>query len=79
MARKRAGIQLRSSPRDLRAGAFIRIGSSEACIASGIGKVSIMDISKALVPFLAASLIVLGLVTYVPQVTLFLPNLLLGK
>ena len=48
-------------------------------IASGIGKVSIMDISKALVPFLAASLVVLGLVTYVPQVTLFLPNLLLGK
>lgn len=48
-------------------------------IASGIGKVSIMEISKALVPFLAASLVVLGLVTYVPQVTLFLPNLLLGK
>ncbi len=48
-------------------------------IASGIGKVSIMDISKALLPFLAASFAVLALVTYVPQVTLFLPNLLLGK
>jgi C4-dicarboxylate transporter DctM subunit len=48
-------------------------------IASGIGKVSIMDITKALLPFLAASFVVLGLVTYVPQVTLFLPNLLLGR
>ena len=48
-------------------------------IASGIGKVSILDITKALLPFLAASFAVLALVTYVPQVTLFLPNLLLGK
>ncbi len=48
-------------------------------IASGIGKVPIMDITKALLPFLAASFVVLGLVTYVPQVTLFLPNLLLGR
>ena len=48
-------------------------------IASGIGRVSIMDITKALLPFLAASFAVLALVTYVPQVTLFLPNLLLGK
>ncbi|WP_096437274.1 TRAP transporter large permease [Alteribacter populi] len=43
-------------------------------VASSIGKVSIWETSKALVPFLIVSLIVLLLVAYVPQITLFLPE-----
>lgn len=46
-------------------------------VASSIGKISLGKISRAVLPFLAVSLIVLLLVTYVPQLSLFLPNLLL--
>lgn len=45
-------------------------------VASSIGKVSIIKITKAILPFLIVSLIVLLLVSYVPAVTLFLPSLL---
>lgn len=44
-------------------------------VASGIGKVPIEKIAKAGLPFLLVSLLVLALVTYVPQVSLFLPGL----
>lgn len=44
-------------------------------VASSIGKVSIGKTSKALLPFLGASLVVLLLVAFVPQITLFLPSL----
>jgi C4-dicarboxylate transporter DctM subunit len=44
-------------------------------VASGIGKVSIEKIARAGLPFLIVSLLVLALVTYVPQVSLFLPAL----
>lgn len=47
-------------------------------IACGIGKISLVEITKAIGPFLAVLLIVLALVTYVPQITLFLPHLLYG-
>ncbi len=46
-------------------------------VASSIGKISLGKISKAVLPFLTVSLIVLLLVTYIPQLSLFLPNLLL--
>ena len=46
-------------------------------VASSIGKISLGKISRAVLPFLAVSLIVLLLVTYIPQLSLFLPNLLL--
>lgn len=45
-------------------------------VASQIGKVSIGKTTKELMPFLGVGLIVLLLVAYVPQITLFLPNLL---
>lgn len=45
-------------------------------VASSIGKVSIIKITKAILPFLIVSLIVLLLVSYVPAITLFLPSLL---
>ena len=44
-------------------------------VASGIGKVSIGKVSKASLPFLAVSLIVLTLVTLLPELSLFLPSL----
>lgn len=45
-------------------------------IASGIGKASIEDISKKIIPFFIALLIVVLILTYLPDIVLFLPNLL---
>ncbi|MFC0272600.1 TRAP transporter large permease [Metabacillus herbersteinensis] len=44
-------------------------------VASQIGKVSIGTTTRELIPFIGVSLIVLLIVAFVPQVTLFLPNL----
>ena len=48
------------------------------CLFAGasIGKISIAKATRAILPFLAVSLFVLMLVTFIPQITLFLPNLL---
>jgi tripartite ATP-independent transporter DctM subunit len=46
-------------------------------VASGIGKVSITTITKAGLPFLLVSLLVLLLLSYIPQISLWLPNLLM--
>ncbi|MEM1120170.1 MAG: TRAP transporter large permease [Bacteroidota bacterium] len=46
-------------------------------VAASIGKTSIGKVSKASLPFLAVSLIVLTLVTLLPQLSLFLPELIL--
>ena len=46
-------------------------------VASSIGKVSIGKVSKASLPFLAVSLIVLVLVTLIPELSLFLPQLIM--
>ncbi|GAK59814.1 TRAP transporter, DctM subunit subfamily [Candidatus Vecturithrix granuli] len=46
-------------------------------VSSSIGKISLGTLTKAILPFLAVSLIVLLLVTYIPQLSLFLPSLLL--
>ena len=45
-------------------------------VASGIAKTGIADISKAIIPYLAIELVVLLLISFIPQITLFLPNLL---
>lgn len=45
-------------------------------VASSIGKVPMGRLSKAILPFLAISLIVLILVTLIPELSLFLPALL---
>ena len=47
-------------------------------VASGIGKVPLEKVSKANLPFLGISLLVLTLVTLFPDITLFLPRLILG-
>lgn len=46
-------------------------------VASSIGKVSIGKVSKASLPFLAVSLIVLILVTLIPELSLILPQLIM--
>lgn len=45
-------------------------------VACGLANVSINKISKAIIPFVVASIIVLLLITYIPSITTFLPNLL---
>ncbi|NND06145.1 MAG: TRAP transporter large permease [Saprospiraceae bacterium] len=46
-------------------------------VASSIGKIPIGEVSRASLPFLVVSMIVLTLVTLLPQISLFLPNLFL--
>jgi C4-dicarboxylate transporter, DctM subunit len=45
-------------------------------VACGIANVSLAKISKAIMPFVIASIVVLLLVTYVPVISTFLPDLL---
>ena len=45
-------------------------------VAAGISKTTIMDISRGIVPFVVASIIVLMLITYIPVLSTFLPDLL---
>ncbi len=46
---------------------------------SGITKVPVMEVVKEALPFMAAIFIALVLVTYVPAISLLLPNLLMGN
>jgi len=48
-------------------------------VGCAIGKVSMEAVSRSILIFYVPMLIVLGLVTYRPALTLWLPNLLLGK
>ena len=47
-------------------------------VASAISKLSIGKIFRAALPFLAANIITLLAITYIPQLTMWLPNLI-GK
>lgn len=47
-------------------------------VASSIGKISMWEAIKAIVPFLLVSLFVLALVTFIPMVSLALPRFILG-
>jgi C4-dicarboxylate transporter DctM subunit len=44
-------------------------------IASGIGKISIEDVSKKVVPFLVVLIIDILILTYIPDIVLFLPRI----
>jgi C4-dicarboxylate transporter, DctM subunit len=44
-------------------------------VACAIGRISLGDVSKGIVPFIIWSIIVLMIVTYLPQTVLFIPNL----
>jgi C4-dicarboxylate transporter DctM subunit len=43
-------------------------------VACGISKISLKEISKAAIPFILASLVILILITYIPEIILFLPK-----
>lgn len=45
-------------------------------VAASLSKTNIIEISKGVVPFVIAAIIVLLLVTYIPAISTFLPNLL---
>lgn len=45
-------------------------------VSCGISKISLKEISRAVVPFVLASIAALLAITYLPQITLFLPNIL---
>ncbi len=45
-------------------------------VACGVSKITLGQISKSVIPYLVASLIVLILLTYIPDIILFLPNLM---
>jgi C4-dicarboxylate transporter DctM subunit len=48
-------------------------------VSQSIGKITLGKISRAILPFLGISIVVLMIVTFIPEVTLFLPRLLYGK
>ncbi|QTD41080.1 TRAP transporter large permease [Sporosarcina sp. Te-1] len=45
-------------------------------VAAGISKTTIGQISKGVVPFVVSSIIILLIITYIPQISTFLPDLL---
>ncbi|NRB54714.1 MAG: TRAP transporter large permease [Salinicola sp.] len=48
-------------------------------VASSISKVPVMEVVRAIIPFLICNLCVLLLVTYLPFLSLWLPNLIMGE
>ncbi len=47
-------------------------------VACGIGNISIEDLSKSIVPWLLVMIICLTLITFIPEISLFLPKLLIN-
>ncbi|WP_104205463.1 TRAP transporter large permease [Billgrantia saliphila] len=47
-------------------------------VVAGIGKLQMLTVARAILPFLACNLLVLLLVAYVPAISLWLPDLLMG-
>jgi len=45
---------------------------------SAIGKITIFEVTRAIVPFLVVLIASLFVVTYVPALVLWLPNLVMG-
>ncbi|HYE11885.1 MAG TPA: TRAP transporter large permease subunit [Patescibacteria group bacterium] len=45
-------------------------------VACGVSKISLKEISLRVIPYVIASILVLLLVTYIPQIALFLPNVM---
>ena len=48
-------------------------------VGCAVGKISIEKATKAMLPFYAAMIVVLLLVTFIPQLVLFIPNMLMGN
>ncbi len=47
-------------------------------VVSGIGKLQMLTVARAILPFLVCNILVLLLVAYVPAISLWLPDLLMG-
>ncbi|GHC29223.1 ABC transporter permease [Kushneria pakistanensis] len=47
-------------------------------VVSGIGEIRMSQVARAIIPFLLCNLAVLGLVMYIPAISLWLPNLVMG-
>ncbi|QEL11893.1 TRAP transporter large permease [Kushneria phosphatilytica] len=48
-------------------------------VVAGIGNLQTTRVARAIVPFLVCNLCVLGLVSYIPAISLWLPNLIMGS
>ena len=48
-------------------------------IACAIAKIRIIDFAKEALPFIAALVLVLLAISYIPELVLFVPNLIMGK
>lgn len=48
-------------------------------VVSGIGKLPMLTVARAILPFLLCNLLVLLLVAYVPSISMWLPDLILGQ
>ena len=48
-------------------------------VVSGIGNLQVLTVARAILPFLICNLVVLLLVAYVPAISMWLPNLILGQ
>jgi tripartite ATP-independent transporter DctM subunit len=48
-------------------------------VVSAIGRVEVMDVFFQAIPYMISLIVVLIAVTYIPQVSLFLPNLVMGR
>jgi len=46
-------------------------------VACAIGKISIAEVAKSLIPFLLSCLVVLGLIIFIPELSTFIPRLML--
>jgi C4-dicarboxylate transporter, DctM subunit len=46
-------------------------------VAAGIAKISLSEVSRAIWPFLVCNITILFLVSYIPAISLWLPNLLI--
>jgi tripartite ATP-independent transporter DctM subunit len=47
-------------------------------VACAVGKITVWEAMRSIWPFYGASLVVLGLVTYIPEISLWLPQLFRG-
>ena len=48
-------------------------------VTSGVTGMSMVQVTKAALPWLSVLLVFLVIITYIPQITLFLPNMIFGK
>jgi TRAP-type C4-dicarboxylate transport system permease large subunit len=48
-------------------------------VGCSIGKIRIEDVTKSMLPFYSIMVIVLLLITFVPEIVMFIPNLVMGS